>query len=236
MLNFCETITITKNEIIAELSKNRNQKNIDGLARYGINVEKAFGLGAPFMYALAKRIGKNHDLALELWESGFHEARHIATMIDDPGLVTKSQMNKWVRDFNSWDICDGTCSNLFRKTPYAIKKIFEWCDRKEEYVRRAGFSLIAYVAVHHKTRNDDEFLEFFPIIKKHSGDERNFVKKAVNWALRQIGKRSLYLNKAAVKVAKEILETDSRSARWIAKDAIKELTDPKVIARLKKKK
>lgn len=227
---------MTSKDIIAILKKNRNQKNIDGMARYGINVDKAFGLSAPFIYSLAKKIGANHQLALELWDSGYHEARHIAAVIDDPKLVTKSQMNKWVKDFNSWDICDGACSNLFRKTPYAIDKIFEWCDRKEEFVRRASFSLIACVAVHHKTRNDEEFLEFFPLIKKYSVDKRNFVKKAVNWALRQIGKRSLYLNKEAVKVAKEILEVDSRSAKWIAKDAIKELTDPKVIARLKKKK
>lgn len=225
---------MTTKQIIAELKKNGSEYNRKGMARYGINVDKAFGVNAPTMHSLTKVIGKNHELALELWESGYHEARHVATMIDDPKLVTKAQMNKWVRDFNSWDICDGACSNLFRKTPYAIEKIFEWCEKKDEFVRRAGFSLMCYVAVHHKTRDDEEFLEFFPLIKKYSADERNFVKKAVNWALRQIGKRSRFLNEEALKLAKEIHALDSKSAKWIARDAIRELTNPKILARLKR--
>jgi 3-methyladenine DNA glycosylase AlkD len=225
---------MTSKEIISKLKKQSNLKNIEGMARFGINVDKAFGLSAPQMRALAKKIGRNHKLALELWETGYHEARHIAAMIDDPDLVTKSQMNKWVRDFNSWDICDGTCSNLFRKTPFAIEKIFEWAERKEEFVRRAGFSLICYVAVHHKMRDDEDFLQFFPLIKKHSFDERNFVRKAVNWSLRTLGKRSKYLNKEALKFAYEIKSLNSKSARWIANDAIRELKDPKTLARLKR--
>lgn len=225
---------MTVTQIINELKKHGSEYNRKGMARYGINVDKAFGVNVPVMRSLAKIIGKNHELALELWDSGYHEARHVASMIDDPKLVTKAQMNKWVRDFNSWDICDGTCSNLFRKTPYAIEKIFEWCEKKDEFVRRAGFSLICYVAVHHKTRDDEEFLEFFPLIKKHSTDDRNFVKKAVNWALRQIGKRSKYLNEEALKLAKEIQALDSKSARWIASDAISELTNPKILTRLKR--
>ncbi|MBI3124271.1 MAG: DNA alkylation repair protein [Ignavibacteriales bacterium] len=225
---------MTTKQIIAELKKNGNEHNRKGMARFGINVDKAFGVNVPVMRALAKVIGKNHELAIELWKSGYHEARHVAAMIDDPKLVTKAQMNKWVCDFNSWDICDGTCSNLFRKTPYAIEKIFEWCEKKDEYIRRAGFSLMCYVAVHHKTRDDEEFLEFFPLIKKYSVDERNFVKKAVNWALRQIGKRSRFLNEEALKVAKEIHALDSKSAKWIASDAIRELTDPKILARIKR--
>lgn len=225
---------MTTEEIISELKKHYNSKNLAGMARYGINVTKAFGLNVPLIRAMAKKIGKNHELALELWETGYHEARHIAAMIDDPKLVTKTQMNKWVRDFNSWDICDGTCSNLFRKTPFAIEKIFEWTEKKDEFVRRAGFSLIAYVAVHNKTRDDKEFLEFFRTIKKHSTDERNFVKNAVNWSLRQIGKRSEFLNKEVLKLAKEIQALDSKSARWIANDAIRELTNPKILARIKR--
>ena len=226
--------TMTVPEIIKELRKNYNSRNVEGMKRYGIIVEKAFGLNASFMRAFAKEIGTNHELALELWESGYHEARHIATMIADPNRVTKSLMNKWVRDFNSWDICDGTCSNLFRKTPYAVDKIFEWCDKKEEFIRRAGFSLLCYVAVHDKKRDDKNFLQFFPLIRKHSLDERNFVKKAVNWSLRQIGKRSKYLNKEALILAQEISTFDSKSARWIAKDAIRELTDPKILSRIKR--
>jgi len=225
---------MTTAEVIKELKKHYNPKNIEGMKRYGIKADKAFGLNAPTMYAIAKHIGKNHELALELWATGYHEARHIAAMIDDPKLVTKSQMNKWVKDFNSWDIVDGTCSNLFRKTPFAIEKILEWCERKEEYIRRASFSLICYVAVHDKKRDDKEFLQFLPLIKKHSVDERNFVKKAVNWALRTIGKRSKFLNKKALKLAKEIKAIDSKSARWIANDTIRELTNPKILSRIKK--
>ena len=225
---------MTAKQIIAELRKNGSEYNRNGMARFGINVDKAFGVNVPVMRTLAKLIGKNHELAIELWESGYHEARHVAAMIDDPKLVTKAQMNNWVRDFNSWDICDGTCSNLFKKTPYAIEKIYEWCEKKDEYVRRAGFSLMCYVAVHHKTRDDEEFLEFLPLIKKFSIDERNFVKKAVNWALRQIGKRSRFLNEEALKVAKEIHALDSKSAKWIANDAIRELTNPKILARIKR--
>jgi 3-methyladenine DNA glycosylase AlkD len=221
-------------DVIGELKKQYNPKNLAGMARFGINTEKAFGATTPFMRSLAKKIGRNHELALELWESGYHEARHIASMIDDPALVTKSQMNRWVRDFNSWDICDGTCSNLLRKTPFAIEKITEWCGRKEEFVRRAGFSLLCYVAVHDKKRDDKEFLQFFPLIKEHSLDERNFVKKAVNWALRTIGKRSKFLNKEALRLAGEIKVIDSKPAKWIAAGAIRELKDPKIAARIKR--
>ena len=224
---------MTAQDVIEELRKYYNPRNLEGMSHYGINVEKAFGVNVPVLRALAKKIGTNHELALKLWESGYHEARHIATMIDDPKLVTKSQMNKWVRDFNSWDICDGACSNLFRFTPYAFDKIFEWTERKEEFIRRTGFSLIAYLAVHDKKRDDKNFLKFFPLIKKHSIDERNFVKKAVNWALRQIGKRSKFLNKEALKLAKEIKALDSKSAKWIANDAIRELTNPQILARIK---
>ena len=224
---------MTAQDVIEELRKYYNPRNLEGMSHYGINVEKAFGVNVPVLRALAKKIGTNHELALKLWESGYHEARHIATMIDDPKLVTKSQMNKWVRDFNSWDICDGACSNLFRFTPHAFDKVFEWTKRKEEFIRRTGFSLIAYLAVHDKKRDDKNFLKFFPLIKKHSVDERNFVKKAVNWALRQIGKRSKSLNKEALKLAKEIKSLDSKSAKWIANDAIRELTNPKILARIK---
>ena len=225
---------MTSASVIKELRKHYNQKNVDGMARFGIVSANAFGISASMIKSIAKKIGKNHELALELWNTGYYDARVIAFLIDDPKLVTKSQMNSWVRDFDSWAICDGTCCYLFRKTPYAFDKIFEWADRKEEFVRRTAFSLIAYIAVHDKKRDDKEFLQFFPLIKKYSIDERNFVKKAVNWALRQIGKRSKFLNKEALKLAKEILTLDSKSAHWIANDAIRELKNPKIIARLKR--
>lgn len=229
-----QSVNYSAKDVSKELKKHGSEYNRNGMARYGINVEKAFGVNAPTMYALAKKIGKNHELSLKLWDSGYHEGRQVAAMIADPKLVTQSQMNKWVKDFNSWDICDGTCSNLFRKTPYAFDKIIEWSKRKDEFVRRAAFALLAFVAVHDKKRDDKEFLQFFDIIKHHSIDERNFVRKAVNWALRQIGKRSKYLNKEAIKVAEEIKQLDSKSARWIASDAISELTNPKTRSRLKR--
>lgn len=225
---------MTVAEVIDELRQHYNPRNLEGMARYGINVDKAFGVNVPVLRALAKKIGTDHELALKLWASGYHEARHIATMIDDPKLVTKTQMNKWTRDFNSWDICDGACSNLFRFTPYAYEKVFEWAERKEEFIRRTGFSLIAYLSVHDKKRDDKDFLKFLSLIKKHSGDERNFVKKAVNWALRQIGKRSKFLNKEVLKLAREIKTLDSKSAKWIANDAIRELTNQRILARIKR--
>lgn len=221
--------------VIDELKKHGSEYNRQGMARFGINAEKAFGVNVPVMRALAKKIGKNHKLALKLWESGYHEARHVASMIAEPKLLTKSQMNKWVKDFNSWDIVDGTCSNLFRKSPYALEKIFEWAEKKQEFIRRTGFSLIAYLAVHDKKRNDVEFLQFFPLIKKYSIDERNFVKKAVNWSLRQIGKRSPFLKEKAVELAEEIKTIDTKSARWIANDALRELKNSKTYIRNSKR-
>ncbi len=224
-------INITAEEVINELRKHGSKKNLEGMARFGINVDKAFGMNSAAIKSITKRIGTNHKLAIELWNSGYHEARHVASIIADPANVTSSLMNKWVKDFKSWDLCDGTCLYLFRKTNLAYEKIFEWADRKEEFVRRAAFSLIACLAVHDKENDDKAFLEYFPLIKKHSVDERNFVKKAVNWALRQIGKRSLFLNKKAIALAEEIKKIDSKSSRWIANDALRELTNPKTYIR-----
>jgi 3-methyladenine DNA glycosylase AlkD len=177
--------------------------------------------------ALAKEIGRSHELAQQLWDSGIHEARILAGMVDDYRHVSEEQMERWVKDFNSWDLCDQVCSNLFDKTPFAYDKAKSWTVRNEEFVKRAGFALMACLAVHDKKASDQQFLLFFPLIKKESVDERNFVKKAVNWALRQIGKRNLALNQAAIELAHEIKTIDSKSARWIANDALRELANPK---------
>ncbi|MBS3946292.1 MAG: DNA alkylation repair protein [Melioribacter sp.] len=224
---------MTVKEIISELKKNGSEYNREGMKRFGINVDKAFGVNVPVMRKLAKKIGRNHVLALKLWKSGYHEARHVATMIADPKLTTKSILNEWVKDFNSWDIVDGSCSNLIRKTDYAYDLILRWAKNKKEFIRRTAFSLIAYLSVHDKKRNDEEFLQFFPLIKKYSTDERNFVKKAVNWSLRQIGKRSSFLNEQAIQLAEEIKLIDSKSARWIANDALRELKNHKTFNRNK---
>jgi 3-methyladenine DNA glycosylase AlkD len=226
-------LTVDIDKILKDLRSKGSERNREGMSRFGINVNKAFGVSVPDMRNVAKQIGKDHNLALKLWKTGYHEARIVASMIDDRKLVTEEHMEEWVRDFNSWDLCDQCCSNLFDKTPFAYKKAIQWSRRKEEFVKRAGFTLMATLAVHDKKTENKVFKKFLPIIKRESADDRNFVKKAVNWALRQIGKRNRELNKEAVKTAKEILKMDSKAARWIAFDAIRELTSMSVKKRLK---
>jgi len=222
-------------EIITELESLSNPEDIEGRARFGINHTKTYGVRMPELRRIAKNAGKDHDLARKLWDAGYGETKILAGLIEDPKMVTESQMENWVAGFDSWDVCDQCCINLFRKTPFAYKKIFEWSIREEEFVKRAAFAIIAVLAVHDKKANDKKFEEFFPLIIKESIDNRNFVKKAVNWALRQIGKRNLNLNKKAVEIAEEISTIDSKSAKWIATDAIRELKSEKIQERLKKK-
>ena len=220
-------------EIIQELRAQGNPSSLKGMARFGIATGTAFGVSVPAVRSLAKRVGRDHKLALELWKTGYHDARLLATMIDDPLGVSVGQMDSWAQDFDSWDVVDQCCGNLFCKTPFAVKKALEWTRRSEEFVKRAGFSLMAYLAVHDKKASNKTFLEFLPVIARESSDERNFVRKAVNWALRQIGKRNLALNKSAISTAKEIGKTDSRAARWITRDALRELTSEAVQKRLR---
>jgi 3-methyladenine DNA glycosylase AlkD len=206
--------------------------NRRGMARFGINIENAFGVSIYELRKIAKELGTQHDLAIDLWRTGNHEARILAGMIADPEKVTDQLMEAWVADFNSWDVCDQVCSNLFDRTKYAYRKAVDWTKRDEEFVKRAGFVLMAALSVHDKKAPDSKFEIFFPIIKRHAIDDRNFVKKAVNWALRQIGKRNLALNGKAIAVAEEIAKMDSRPARWIAKDALRELQSGKVRKKL----
>jgi 3-methyladenine DNA glycosylase AlkD len=215
-------------EIIQKIKSLANPENVAGMARFGINPTNTYGVSIPALRKMARETGKNHELALKLWSSGIHEARLLACFIDRPDMVTGEQMESWVRDFDSWDVCDQCCSNLFDRTPLAYEKALEWCEREEEFVRRAGFVLMAALSVHDKKASDEDFLRFLPWIKKQATDERNFVKKAVNWALRQIGKRNINLNKAAIETAQEIKQIESRSARWIATDTIRELTSDAV--------
>jgi len=222
-------------KILRQLKSLGNEKNLAGMARFGIATDKAFGIKHPELKQIARQYRKDHVLALALWDSGYHEARLLATLIDDPKQVTEAQAEAWVEDINSWDICDGFTGSLIDKTPFAYKKAVEWAHREEEFVRRAGFALMAWLPVHDKKAPDEKFDKFFTLMIRHADDERNFVKKAVNWALRQTGKRNLALNRKAIKVAKEMAEKDSKSARWIAKDALRELTSDKVQARLKKR-
>jgi len=213
--------------IITRLKSLSRPENLEGMARFGINTSKAFAVSIPALRSMAKEIGKNHTLALSLWKTEIHEARILAALIDDPHAVTEKQMESWVRDFDSWDVCDGCCGNLFDKTPFARHKAFEWSRRSEEYVKRAGFVLMATLSVHDKKATDKVFLSFLKPIKREAGDNRNYVKKAVNWALRQIGKRNPSLCKHAIRTAEEISSMESSSARWIAADALRELRNKK---------
>lgn len=220
-------------EILAILKSHSSEESRKGMARYGINTEMAFGTGIPLLRGLAKQYGKNHELALLLWKTGYHEARILATMIENPKEVTGKQMEEWVMDFNSWDICDQCIMNLFEDIPLAWKKIDEWCNREEEFVKRAGFVLIARFGVSDKKAKDESFVQFFPLLFKHANDKRPMVKKAVNWALRQVGKRNKKLNREAITLAEKIYLQESISAKWIATDAIRELKSEAVQKRLK---
>jgi 3-methyladenine DNA glycosylase AlkD len=222
-------------DIILELESLSNPEDVAGMARFGIKANKAYGVRMPELTRIAREAGKNHELAEDLWRHGYTETKILACMVDDPKQVTEEQMERWTLEFNSWDVCDQCCMKLLRKTPYAYQKIGEWSAREEEFVKRAAFTLIATLAVHDKKADDEKFEELFHLIIRESGDERNFVKKAVNWALRQIGKRNLDLNSKAIKIAKEIGQLDSKSAKWIAKDALRELESEKVQERLARK-
>lgn len=218
--------------IIAKLKAMANPQSVEGMGRYGIQTSTALGISIPTLRKLAKEIGKNHDLACALWETDIHEARILASYIADAEQVTEAMMEHWVRDFNSWDLCDQVCGNLFDRTEFAYQKAIEWSGREEEFVKRAGFALMAWLPIHDKGAEDQEFIQFLAHIIREATDERNFVKKAVNWALRNIGKRNLKLNALAIQTAAEIEHLDSKSARWIAKDALRELTSEKQQARL----
>lgn len=215
--------SVSKAAVLEELASRANAVNAAGMARFGIRSRKVLGIAAPELRAMAKAIGRDHKLALGLWQSGVFEARLLATLVDVPAEVTPEQMEAWASEFDNWAICDGACGNLFDRTPWAYAKAAAWSKREEEYVKRAGFSLMAYLAVHDKKAGDAKFRPFFGAIRRACTDERNFVKKAVNWALRQIGKSRAGLRDEAIELAQEIREVESRAARWIAADALREL-------------
>ena len=223
------------NEVLKKLKSMSDPKSVAGMARYGINPNNNLGVSIYKLRPLAKDIGKDHNLAQKLWNSGIHDARLLAIFIDEPSLVTSQQMDLWAKDFDSWDVCDQACTSLFDLTPCAWKKVFEWAKREEEFVKRGAFSIVAGLAVHDKKADNSKFEKIFPLIKKHSIDERNYVKKAVNWALRNIGKRNFELNRVAIKVSKEIQKINSKSAKWIASDALRELASEKTKNIIKKR-
>jgi 3-methyladenine DNA glycosylase AlkD len=194
----------------------------NGYARYGIVAPKAFGVAVGDIQSVGKRVGRNHELALELWETGWYEARMLCSFIDEPAKVTTAQMDRWCRDFDNWGICDTLCFHLFDRTPHAWSKVRQWCARKREFEKRAGFALMASIAGHDKQAPDAVFLEGLGLIGAAADDERNFVKKAVNWALRRIGGRNAVLNTAAVKLSERLAKSTNATERWVAKDALRE--------------
>jgi 3-methyladenine DNA glycosylase AlkD len=211
-------------EVVGFLKEKADAAYLAGMQRYGIDNTKALGVRLPELRKLAKTIKKDHQLALDLWDTGLHEARLLASLIDDPAQVTEEQIDSWTKDFYSWDLCDQVCGNLFDRTPFAMSKALEFSGNEAEFTKRAGFVLMAEYSVHHKTAPYGLFMALMPIIEREAWDNRNFVKKAVNWALRQIGKRNTILKAAAIETAQNILKQDHKAAKWIASNALAELT------------
>ncbi|MBP6927764.1 MAG: DNA alkylation repair protein [Caldisericales bacterium] len=213
--------TFSVEEAIKILSSAGKKENREGMAKFGINTEKAFGVSVVRIREIAKMVGKGHEKAQKLWETGFHEARIMACLIDNPKMVTREQAENWALEFNSWDLCDQCCMNLLDRLPFSYELAAEWAKREEEYIKRAGFAIMASLALHDKKAPDEKFLQFLDLIDKQSTDPRNFVKKAINWALRQIGKRRPGIMDKVEILAKKLAESDDKNARWVGKDALR---------------
>ncbi len=225
----------TVGRAVAELERHGKKRNITGMAYFGIRAKKSFGVSTPTLYSIARKIRRNHELALKLWETEILDARILAVMLSDPERVSAGQMERWVRDFDSWGVCDAACCHLFVDAKHAWSKAYAWSNRKKEYEKRAAFALVAALAVHDKEAGDAKFSDYLKVIERESGDERNFVRKAVNWALRNIGKRNRSLNRDAIRAAERIRLTGTRAGRWIAADALRELRSEAVQKRLLRK-
>jgi 3-methyladenine DNA glycosylase AlkD len=218
--------------VLAWLERRGSPAVRNGMVRYAIPSDKALGISVGELRRYAKELGRDHRLAAALWKAGWYEARMLATFIDEPARVTPAQMERWCRQFDSWAICDTACFSLFDRTPHAWDKLRQWAERDDEFVKRAAFALLASLTVHDKQADDGRFLEGLRLIERAATDERNFVKKAVNWALRSIGKRNAPLNQAAIALARRLAQSSNASARWVGKDALRELTGPSVARRL----
>lgn len=223
-------------QVLDHLRSLENPTNRQGMKRFGINTEHALGISMKTLRQVARPYRKDHELAMALWESGLHEARLLAVLIDDPRQLSEEQMETWVADIRSWDLCDQACSNLFDKWPGAYHKAREWSQRDEEFVKRAGFVLMAVLSVHDKEAGDDQFIDFFEDIEREADDPRNFVKKAVNWALRAMGKRNSALNEQALQVARKLAGSQDKTPHWVGRHALRELESDKVLGRLQSQK
>ena len=227
-----QPITAQVRGALASLEAMSTKRDHDNLARFGITAPKAYGVSMANVQRLAKQLGRSHDLAAALWDTGWYEARTLTAFVDEPARVTPSQMDRWCRDFDNWGICDTLCFHLFDRTPHAWRKIEQWHDRKPEFVRRAAFALLASVALHDKRAADQPFIDSLALIEHAATDERNFVKKGVSWALRSIGHRNAALNAEATRVAKRLAESSDATSRWIGKDALKDITRPSILKRV----
>lgn len=228
-----ETSSVT--DVLSWLERKGSRKNREGMARYGIVAEKVFGVSVGVLRAHAKTLGRSHDLALALWETGWYEARLLAAFVDDPALVTSAQMNAWCKDFDNWAVCDTVCFHLFDRTPHAFAKVKAWATRKPEFEKRAAFALLASLALHDKLTVDEPFLPTFALMKTAAADERNFVKKAVSWALKGVGQRTPTLHGRALALARSLAASGDSAERWVGRDALRDLTSPKISARLQRK-
>jgi 3-methyladenine DNA glycosylase AlkD len=215
-------------DALAWLERRGTRRDREGMARYGIVANKAFGVSVSNIRQLGKRLGRDHDIAAALWETGWYEARMLCAFVDEPARVTPAQMDRWARDFDNWAICDTLCFHLFDRTPHAWRKVGQWSRRPEEFVKRAAFALLASLGLHDKETGDEPFLRSLALIERGASDDRNFVKKGASWALRAVGRRNPELNAAAVDAARRRAQSDRPSARWIGKDALRELTGPVV--------
>jgi 3-methyladenine DNA glycosylase AlkD len=227
-----QSLTPEVQAAVAWLKRRGTARTRDGMARYGLPSDKAFGVPVGTIQQLAKRLGRNHQLAAGLWDTGWYEARLLAAFVDEPERVTPAQMDRWCRDFDNWGVCDTVCFHLFDRTPHAFGKVVQWSRRRDEFARRGAFALLACLALHDKRADDARFLHCLPLVERGAADERNFVKKGVSWALRLIGRRNLSLNAASVELAGRLAASTQPAARWVGKDALKELTSPAVRRRL----
>lgn len=229
------SLTMSTKEVLIWLEQQGTKRTLEGMSRYGIKAERAFGVSMGTLRTLSKRLGKDQSLSLGLWETGCYEARLLAALVGDAQQVTRRQMNSWAASFENWADCDTVCFKLFDQSPFAWEKATQWSSSPREFVKRGGFVLMACLAAHDKVASEKDFLPFLPIIEKGAQDERNFVKKGVNWALRAIGRRSLMLNGAALTVAKRLAVSEEAAPRWVGKDALRELASAKVQALLSRR-
>jgi len=220
---------------VAWLKAQGDPKFRDGLARYGLPTDKAFGVSVATIQRYGKTLGRDHDLARELWKTGWTDARMLASFVGEPDRVTPTEMDAWCRDFDSWGIVDTVCFTLWDRSPAAWTKAAQWATGKPEFEKRAGFVLMACLAAHDKTAKDSAFMKFLPLIEKGARDERNFVKKGVSWALRHIGHRNARLHAATVKTANKLAKSADATQRWVGKDALRDLMRPAVITKVKKR-